>query len=87
MNKILEYMACKKPIVSFDLIESRRSAGPAAVYVLEDEIESFADAIESLLADPARCIALGELGYQRVTDELSWQRSEEALLEAYARLG
>jgi glycosyltransferase involved in cell wall biosynthesis len=87
MNKILEYMACKKAIVSFDLIESRRSAGAAAVYVLKDEVESFADAIENLLADPARCIALGELGYQRVTDELSWQHSEEALLEAYARLG
>ena len=86
MNKILEYMACKRPIVSFDLVESRRSAGPAAVYV-QDDIKFFADAIEGLLADPARRLALGELGYRRVKDELSWNRSEEALLEAYARLG
>jgi len=87
MNKILEYMACKRPIVSFDLVESRRSAGPAAVYVQDDDVKFFADAIESLLADPARRLELGELGYRRVVHELSWTRSEEALLEAYARLG
>jgi glycosyltransferase involved in cell wall biosynthesis len=87
MNKVLEYMACKRPIVSFDLIESRRSAGAAAVYVQDDDIKFFADAIEALLADPVRRLALGELGYRRVTNELSWKRSEEALLEAYARLG
>jgi glycosyltransferase involved in cell wall biosynthesis len=86
MNKILEYMACKRPIVSFDLVESRRSAGGAAVYV-EDDIRFFADAIEDLLADPARRLALGELGYRRVREELGWNRSEEALLEAYGRLG
>ena len=76
----------KRPIVSFDLVESRRSAGPAAVYV-PDDIHSFADAIEGLLADPVHRLKLGELGYRRVQDELSWSRSEEALLEAYARLG
>ena len=32
MNKILEYMAVGCPIVSFDLVEARVSAGEAAVY-------------------------------------------------------
>ena len=86
MNKILEYMACKRPIVSFDLVESRRSAGSAAVYV-QDDMRFFAEAIEALLADPVLRSELGEMGYRRVRDELSWNRSEEALLEAYARLG
>ncbi len=32
MNKVMEYMALGKPIVQFDLTESRYSAGDAAVY-------------------------------------------------------
>ena len=32
MNKIMEYMAMARPIVSFDLREARVSAGDAAVY-------------------------------------------------------
>ena len=33
MNKVVEYMAMGRPIVSFDLVEARVSAGDAAVYV------------------------------------------------------
>ena len=33
MNKVLEYMACGRPIVAFDLQETRFSAGEGALYV------------------------------------------------------
>ena len=37
MNKVLEYMAMGRPIVSFDLAEARVSAGDAAVYAAAND--------------------------------------------------
>ena len=37
MNKVVEYMAMGRPIVSFDLDEARVSAGEAAVYATADD--------------------------------------------------
>lgn len=86
MNKILEYMACGKPIVSFDLVESRRSAGAAAVYVDRDDPKLLAEEIDALLKDPNRRRKIGECGRERVTSELSWDHSARKLVDAYARL-
>ena len=86
MNKIMEYMACGKPIVSFDLLESRRSAQDAAVYVEEDDAESLAKAIDALLADSELRQRLGEYGYERVNSTLDWSHSARALVQAYSRL-
>lgn len=86
MNKIMEYMACGKPIVSFDLIESKRSAGAAAVYVERDDPALLAAAIDDLLQDPARRQTLGASGYERVHSELDWSHSARSLIEAYSRL-
>jgi glycosyltransferase involved in cell wall biosynthesis len=86
MNKVLEYMACAKPIVSFDLLESRRSAGPAAVYVAEDDASLFAEAIEALLDDPLRRQTMGAAGFQRLNHGLDWGCSAANLVEAYNSL-
>src|SRR6185295_7099232 len=37
MNKIVEYMAMSRPLVSFDLIEARVSAGDAALYATPND--------------------------------------------------
>jgi glycosyltransferase involved in cell wall biosynthesis len=37
MNKIIEYMAFGCPIVAFDLVEHRRSAESAAIYVAPND--------------------------------------------------
>ena len=42
MNKVLEYMACGLPIVSFALREARVSAGETARYVPCDDTDAFA---------------------------------------------
>jgi glycosyltransferase involved in cell wall biosynthesis len=86
MTKILEYMACQRPIVSFDLVESRRSAGDAAVYVEGDDPRAFGLAISELLNDPLRREQMGRVGLERSTHLIGWNRSREALLEAYSRL-
>jgi len=86
MNKILEYMACRKPIVSFALREARRSAGEAAVYVDKDDPALFAVAIDTLLKDPERRCRMGEIGFLRISGEVSWDRSKASLIEGYSRI-
>ncbi|GHE97408.1 glycosyltransferase WbuB [Amycolatopsis deserti] len=87
MNKIMEYMAMSRPIVSFDLREARVSAGDAAVYApANDELE-FAKLTARLLDDPAERKRMGELGAERVAGPLSWANSARALLAAYAATG
>ncbi len=86
MNKIMEYMACARPIVSFDLTESRRSAKDAAVYVERDDPKLLAQAVNDLLEDPARRNQIGQYGYERVRNELDWAHSARSLIEAYSWL-
>ncbi|HEV2779851.1 MAG TPA: glycosyltransferase family 4 protein [Actinophytocola sp.] len=85
MNKIMEYMAMARPIVSFDLKEARVSAGEAAVYAPADDESQFAKLIAHLLDDPAERARMGEIGRARVAGPLSWAHSTEALLAAYAK--
>jgi glycosyltransferase involved in cell wall biosynthesis len=85
MNKVVEYMAMARPVVSFDLVETRVSAGDAAVYVAANDERAFAKAIDDLLTDPERRRRLGELGRRRVEEELSWELSRRALVGFYRR--
>jgi glycosyltransferase involved in cell wall biosynthesis/2-polyprenyl-3-methyl-5-hydroxy-6-metoxy-1,4-benzoquinol methylase len=86
MNKVVEYMAMERPIVSFDLVEARVSAGDAAVYVPPNDELAFAKAIDALLQAPEECRLMGESGYRRVAQELSWDVSRRALIRFYEQL-
>ena len=85
MTKVMEYMSCGKPIVAFDLLETRYSAGPAAVYV-EDDPASFGDAVLELADNSHLRKKLGETGLKRVRTEFHWGRSKDILLECYGHL-
>jgi glycosyltransferase involved in cell wall biosynthesis len=85
MNKVMEYMAMSRPIVSFELTEARVSAGDAAVYApANDELE-FAKLTDRLLDDPEERARMGKLGKERVEGPLAWGNSQKALLAAYDR--
>ena len=86
MIKTMEYMALGLPVVAYDLTETRFSAGEAALYAAPNQIEDFANQIETLLDDEALRLRMGALGRQRVEDELNWRVSSERLLYAYDRL-
>lgn len=86
MNKVVEYMAMARPIVSFELLEARVSAGDAAVYVADNDEFAFAEAIDELLDDPHRRREMGELGRNRVERQLSWSSSSEALVQFYRQM-
>jgi glycosyltransferase involved in cell wall biosynthesis len=81
--KVGEYMAMGKPIVAFDLVETRMTAGEAAVYVRSGDTCAFARAILALLEDPERRELMGEIGRQRILSQFGWEHQEPSLLQAY----
>jgi glycosyltransferase involved in cell wall biosynthesis len=86
MNKVMEYMALGKPIVQFDLTEGRESARESSLYANRNDARDFAEKIERLLDDPGLRAQMGEFGRRRIENELAWEYSERALLQAYASL-
>jgi glycosyltransferase involved in cell wall biosynthesis len=83
MAKVLEYMAFGKPVVAFDLKETRVSAGAGALYVTPNEEEEFARRIDELLDSPELRERLGRIGRERIHGGLAWDHSEKQLLAAY----
>jgi len=83
MNKILEYMSAARPIVAFDLVESRVSAQGAAVYARPNDVPDLAEKIVALLADEARRARMGAAGRKRIETELAWEHQQPNLLAAY----
>lgn len=86
MNKTMEYMAYALPSVSFDLVETRVSAGDAAVLVPPGDLDAFADAIERLLDSPEERVAMGLAARERVTKHLDWQPQARAYVGVFDEL-
>lgn len=86
MVKTIEYMALGKPIVAFDLAETRVSAQDAALYATPNLVEDFASKIETLLDDEELRLSMGAYGRKRVEDVLSWEYDKKNLLLAYKML-
>jgi glycosyltransferase involved in cell wall biosynthesis len=91
MNKTMEYMAFELPVVAFDLVETRVSAGDAAVYVkptgdAERDVRDYAQAIVDLIDDADERARMSKLGRARVEEELAWPHQERAYLSVYQRV-
>ena len=84
--KIMEYMAAGKPIVGFDLRETRRSAMDAALYARTGDVEDFAKHIAMLIHNPPLRRSMGDAGTRRIQRELAWQHWIPNLLNAYKTL-
>jgi len=84
--KVMEYMAYGKPIVSFDLKETRFSAGEAAIYVKPNEEAEFAKTIADLMEHRDLREKMGSYGHRRVEQELQWTKVGQNLLTAYETL-
>ncbi len=86
MIKTMEYMAMGKPVVAFDLTETRFSAQEAGLYATPNVVEDFASKIEVLLDNEDMRRTMGMAARKRVEEALCWERSKEQLLLAYATL-
>lgn len=85
MIKVAEYLALGKPVVAFDLRETRRTARHAALLIEPGNAGRFADAVVALARDPQLRLRLSRAASERAR-ELVWSQSERALLGAYARV-
>jgi len=83
MNKIMEYMALKKPVVQYDLKEGKYSAGQASLYAKCGDTKDFGEKIMELIDDPLKRAAMSAFGYKRVTEELSWDHESRKLINFY----
>jgi len=86
MNKTMEYMAFELPVVAFDLVETRVSAGDAAAYATANDVAEYADVIVWLLDDEVRRKQMAALGRRRVEDVLAWRHQIPAYVGVYDRL-
>jgi len=84
--KIMEYMLAGKPVVAFDLPESRVSAEGAALYASPNDYRDFAAKIATLMVDERLRHSMGKLGQQRIESRLAWQYSIPGLLAVYDRV-
>lgn len=86
MNKVMEFMALGKPVVSFDLKEARYSAQDAALYVRNNDSRAFGDGILRLIHDRKKAKEMGDYGMRRVSESLCWQKQIENLAYVYERV-
>jgi glycosyltransferase involved in cell wall biosynthesis len=85
MIKVAEYMAAGKPIVAFDLRETRRTAGGAALYAPCGDVEGFAERIREIAGSQELRLELAGAAQARLP-QLLWEHSAAALVGAYGRL-
>lgn len=85
MIKLMEYMALGKPVVAYDLLETRRTLGDAGLLVTPDDPRAFAEQIAVLARDGELRSRLATCARERAR-ALTWDRSEIALLDTYAGL-
>jgi glycosyltransferase involved in cell wall biosynthesis len=86
MNKLMEYMALGRAVVTYDLAETRVSGGDTVLYVQGSSAEDLASAVMILADDPDRMQELQRIGLQRVRDVLSWEHQSQRLVEVYETL-
>jgi glycosyltransferase involved in cell wall biosynthesis len=82
MIKVLEYMGAGRPLVAYELRETRQSAGDSALYARCGEPALFAAKIAELARDGDRRVHMGRLARRRALS-ISWEHSAVVLRELY----
>jgi glycosyltransferase involved in cell wall biosynthesis len=85
--KVLEALACGKPVVTTSVgAQGLASVVDAGGLLVCDEAEPFADAVVTLLRHPARRAALGNRGQAAVSRLPSWDDAAASLLQCYGQV-
>ncbi len=84
--KVMEYMAFGVPIVAFDVVETRVSAGDAGAYASHNDPHHFARLVDALLDDPTTRATMGRTARQRIQDGLAWDHQRPRYLAVFDRL-
>ncbi|ASW56428.1 glycosyltransferase [Plantactinospora sp. KBS50] len=86
MAKTVEYLARGLPVVAVDLLETRRTAAGAAVYVPTGTPHELAVALDRLLDDEPRRTAMRDVARRRFRHHLAWDHQAVTYLELWRRL-
>jgi glycosyltransferase involved in cell wall biosynthesis len=82
--KILEYMKCGRPFVSFALEETMNLAGEAGLFAVS--VNDFSEKVLSIVDNPMIGRILGENGKKLVEEKYLWKHSEEKFLRLYEEI-
>jgi glycosyltransferase involved in cell wall biosynthesis len=85
--KVMEYMAAAKPVVAFDLDETRFSVGGCALLIPPGDVNSFAEAIRALIENPLKREILGRRARDRIAEGQNWSTARKTLMDAYEQVG
>jgi glycosyltransferase involved in cell wall biosynthesis len=83
MNKIMDYMALRKPTVAYDLCEHHFTAGEAALYASPNDQIDFARKIFQLIDDSQLRTQMGQIGRDRMERLFAWEYQKQRLLDVY----
>jgi len=81
--KTMEYMSLRKPTVCFRTRENIVTAGDAALYAGENDIQSFVEQTVRLMDDCELRSSLGMIARNRIDDGLRWQDQSKILVAMY----
>jgi glycosyltransferase involved in cell wall biosynthesis len=86
--KLLEYLACRRPVVAANLPVVRELVRHEveALLFAPDDPDDLAQSLQRLLDDPALAQRLAANGHRRVQREFTWDVARKALLGVYAEL-
>ena len=85
MVKLAEYLALGKPVVAYDLLESRRTVEEAGLLAPPGDVDGFTSRIAQLARSPELRARLADDARRRAR-ALTWEHSERALLATYSAL-
>lgn len=85
-GKVLNYMALAQPVVAYDTFVQREYLADYGVYAPVNDIGAFAEAIATLIHDPAQRMRLGQKLRQRAVQHYSWRAAAKRIIRLYASL-
>ena len=85
-GKLFNYMACGLPSLVFETPVNREILGDTGTYARFADPVDFADRLEALLADAARCVELGRRSREKAVREHSWDSRGATLIQLYQRV-
>jgi glycosyltransferase involved in cell wall biosynthesis len=86
MAKTVEYVARGVPVVAVDLLETRRTAEGAALYVPSGSPDELAKALDTLLSDGAARAEMSRVARRRFVDVLAWDHQAKSYIRLWDRL-
>ncbi len=84
-TKVMEYMAVGKPIVQYNTIEGKLTAGDASLFIQKNNERAFGDAMIQLLKNTEKRKKMGTYGKNRVKELLQWDIQKRELLRVYLK--